>query len=148
MKIKEIAIAELKPYENNPRKNDDAVDAVKKSIETFGFKVPLVIDKNNVIVAGHTRYKAAQSLGLEKVPCIVADDLSDEQLKAFRLADNKTAELATWDFDKLADELLEISELDKEIFNVDMSDFGFNNNETAGVDVNMDELFEKHEPTH
>lgn len=121
---------------------------MKKSIETFGFKVPLVIDKNNVIVAGHTRYKAAQSLGLEKVPCIVADDLSDEQLKAFRLADNKTAELATWDFDKLADELLEISELDKEIFNVDMSDFGFNNNETAGVDVNMDELFGKHEPTH
>ena len=126
MEIKEIAITELKPYENNPRKNDDAVDAVKKSIETFGFKVPLVIDKNNVIVAGHTRYKAAQSLGLEKVPCIVADDLSDEQLKAFRLADNKTAELATWDFDKLADELLEISKFDEEIFNVDMSNFGFN----------------------
>ena len=105
MEIKEIALSELKPYDKNPRRNDNAVDAVAKSIEEFGFKVPIIIDKGNVIVAGHTRLKAAQKLGLEKIPCIVADDLTPEQIKAFRLADNKTAELADWDFEKLDEEL-------------------------------------------
>lgn len=117
MTIKEIITKELIPYENNPRNNDNAVGSVANSIREFGFKVPIVIDKNNVIVAGHTRHKAAELLGLEKVPCIIADDLTDEQIKAFRLADNKTAELATWDFDKLYDELQEI--------NLNMNDFGF-----------------------
>ena len=112
MVIKEIATSELKPYENNPRKNDSAVGAVAKSIEQFGFKVPLVIDKNNVIVCGHTRYKAAQKLGLEKVPCIIADDLTPAQIKAFRLADNKTAELSTWDFEKIDEELSSLINLD------------------------------------
>ena len=105
MTIKEMKMSDLKPYENNPRRNDNAVDAVAKSIEEFGFKVPIIIDKGNVIVAGHTRLKAAQKLGLEKIPCIVADDLTPEQIKAFRLADNKTAELADWDFEKLDEEL-------------------------------------------
>lgn len=85
-------IGELKPYENNPRHNDMAVDAVAASIQQFGFKNPVIIDKDGVIVAGHTRYKAAKKLGITDIPCISADDLSDEQIKAFRLADNKTAE--------------------------------------------------------
>mgnify|MGYP002514876955 CR=1 FL=1 len=92
MKIVNKKIEELKPYENNPRFNDDAVEYVAKSIKEFGFKVPMVIDKNNTIITGHTRYKAALELGLEEVPCIIADDLTEEQIKAFRLSDNKVSE--------------------------------------------------------
>ena len=105
MDVKLFQLDELKPYEKNPRRNDRAVEAVAKSIEQFGFKVPIVIDADNVIVCGHTRYKAAQKLHLESVPCIVADDLTPAQVKAFRLVDNKTAELAIWDFEKLTAEL-------------------------------------------
>lgn len=105
LKIVYKKIDDLTPYENNPRLNDGAVDAVAKSIEEFGFKVPIVIDKDGVIVAGHTRLKAAKQLAINEVPCIIADDLSDEELKAFRLADNKVSELAEWDFDKLDAEL-------------------------------------------
>lgn len=86
----------LIPYENNPRKNANAVDAVAESINTFGFRVPLVIDRDGVIVAGHTRYKAAKRLRIKLVPCIIADDLTPEQIKAFRLIDNRTGELANW----------------------------------------------------
>lgn len=111
-------IGELKPYENNPRHNDMAVDAVAVSIQQFGFKNPVIIDKDGVIVAGHTRYKAAKKLGITDIPCISADDLSDEQIKAFRLADNKTAELAEWDEDLLGKEM-------QGIINIDMSQFGF-----------------------
>lgn len=110
---------ELKPYEKNPRRNGDAVDYVAKSIENFGFKVPIVIDKEGIIVAGHTRYKAAKKIGLTEVPCIVADDLSDEQIKAFRLADNKVSELSRWDYALMQKELEGIAE--------DMSVFGFAN---------------------
>lgn len=99
MNILELNIKEVVPYANNPRKNDESVDAVAESIRQFGFKVPIIIDKNNVIVAGHTRLKAAKKLGLKQVPCLRADDLTDEQIKAFRLADNKVAELSTWDID-------------------------------------------------
>lgn len=120
MKIIEIATADLKPYENNPRKNDSAVGAVKKSIEQFGFQEPIVIDKNKVIVCGHTRLKAAKILGIEKIPCVIADDLTPEQIKAFRLIDNKTAEFASWDFEKLETELSNI-----EIPDFDMADFDF-----------------------
>lgn len=111
-------IGELKPYENNPRHNDMAVDAVAASIQQFGFKNPVIIDKDGVIVAGHTRYKAAKKLEITDIPCISADDLSEEQIKAFRLADNKTAELAEWDEDLLGKEM-------QEIINIDMSQFGF-----------------------
>ncbi len=111
-------IGELTPYENNPRNNDIAVDAVAASIQQFGFKNPVIIDKDGVIVAGHTRYKAAQKLGITDIPCISADDLSDEQIKAFRLADNKTAELAEWDEDLLGKEM-------QGIIKIDMSQFGF-----------------------
>lgn len=118
MEIVEVNIKELKPYKNNPRNNDEAVQYVMQSISQFGFKVPIVVDRDNVIVAGHTRYKASKKLGLKKVPCIVADDLTDEQIKAFRLADNKVSEQATWD-----EGLLNL-ELDG-ILDIDMGAFGF-----------------------
>lgn len=130
MEIIEVNLSDLKPYEHNPRNNDEAVAAVAKSIEQFGFKVPIIIDKDNIIVAGHTRMKAALILGLEKVPCIIADDLSEEQIKAFRLADNKVAELATWDMEELDKELKELDEMDLDF---DMSDFGFDVPEIGGV---------------
>lgn len=131
MEIKMVKIDDLKPYENNPRFNDDAVQYVAKSIKEFGFKVPMVIDKNNVIVAGHTRYKASMELGLKEVPCIVADDLTEEQIKAFRLADNKVSEQASWNYDLLDLELDDILELN-------MEDFGFLKHE----DVDLDDFFE------
>ena len=117
MNIVYKGLDEIRPYPNNPRNNDDAVDAVAESIREFGFKVPIIIDKDGTIIAGHTRYKASMRLGLTEVPCIIADDLTEDQVKAFRLADNKVAERATWDFDLLAIELGEIS--------LDMSQFGF-----------------------
>lgn len=117
MEIIMRGVNDVTPYEHNPRKNDDAVDAVAASIKEFGFKVPIVIDKDGIIVAGHTRLKAAKKLGMDQVPCIVADDLTDEQIKAFRLADNKVAELADWDFSELETELADID--------MDMSRFGF-----------------------
>lgn len=111
-------LSDIRPYEKNPRKNDEAVKYVAESISQFGFKVPIVIDSNGVIVAGHTRYKAAKKLNLKEVPCIIADDLNEKQVKAFRLADNKVAEKAEWDFELLADEL-------DNLFDFDMTVFGF-----------------------
>ena len=96
MQIEYKRIEELIPYSANPRINDDAVEAVARSINEFGFKVPIIIDKDNVIIAGHTRLKAAKYLGMNEVPVIRADDLTEEQVKAFRLADNKVAEMAEW----------------------------------------------------
>jgi len=119
MQIQEIAVNKLKPYPNNPRVNDHAVEAVKASIREFGFKVPIVVDRSMVIVTGHTRLKAAKQLKMKTVPCIVAEDLTDEQIKAFRLADNRVSEEATWDLGKLEKELQELS------FSFDMGDFGF-----------------------
>ncbi|MEG2229951.1 MAG: DNA methyltransferase, partial [Bacilli bacterium] len=119
MEILNFKLKDIKPYEKNPRKNDEAVEFVANSIKEFGFKNPIILDKNNVIVCGHTRYKASLKLGLEEVPCIVASDLTPEQIKAFRLADNKTSEKSEWDFDLLNEEL-------DGIFNIDMSEFDFN----------------------
>lgn len=104
-------VDELKPYEKNPRINDGAVKYVANSIKEFGFKTPIVIDKNNVIINGHTRLKASQYLGLKEVPCIVANDLTDKQVKALRIADNKTADIAEWDIDLLGEELLVLMRL-------------------------------------
>ena len=112
MEIKMVKVEDLKPYENNPRFNDDAVEYVAKSIKEFGFKVPMVIDKDNVIVAGHTRYKASMELGLKEVPCIIADDLTDKQIKAFRLADNKVSDYSIWNNVALLDELEDLEGLD------------------------------------
>lgn len=115
-------INELIPYENNPRINDKAVDYVVSSIKEFGFKVPIIIDKDNIIVAGHTRLKAAKKLGLETVPCIIAEDLSPNQIKAFRLADNKVSDYSIWDNKLLINELKELDNIftgfnESEIFN-------------------------------
>lgn len=118
MNLVDIEVDKIIPYINNPRNNDDAVDNVAASIKEFGFKVPLVIDKDNVVVTGHTRLKAAKKLGLKTVPCIYADDLTEQQIKAFRLADNKVSEFSTWDLEKLDIELEGITDLE-------MVDFGF-----------------------
>lgn len=118
MKIIAKGISDIKPYENNPRNNDDAVDAVANSIREFGWQQPIVVDKDGVIIAGHTRYKAAKKLGMDKVPVVVASNLSDEQVRAYRLADNKTSDLADWNMNLLDNELGNISD-------IDMSDFGF-----------------------
>lgn len=135
MKNKQIIMMPLdsiKPYENNPRHNDTAVEIVANSIKEFGFKNPIIVDKNNVIIAGHTRLKAAYVLGLYTAPVIIAEDLTEEQAAAFRLVDNKTSEYATWDFEMLQEEL--------ENINIDMSVFDFTEVER---DFNhIDELLE------
>lgn len=130
MKVVEIEVEKLIPYVNNPRNNADAVDYVAASIREFGFKQPVVVDKDLTIVAGHTRTLAAKKLGLETVPCVVADDLTETQIKAFRLADNKVAEFSGWDFEKLDLELEALGELD-------MQEFGFD----GGAGVNLDDFF-------
>ena len=112
MEIVNKKIEDIKPYANNPRFNDDAVEYVAKSIKEFGFKVPIILDKNNEIVAGHTRYKASLELGLKEVPCIIADDLNEEQIKAFRIADNKVSDYSIWNNVALLDELEDLSGLD------------------------------------
>ena len=116
IKIIEKKVADLVPYENNARINDGAVDAVANSIKEFGIKNPIIIDRDNVIVCGHTRIKACEKLGIETVPCVVADDLTDEQIKAFRIADNSKAQIAEWDLEKLQAEL--------ENIDMDMVQFG------------------------
>ena len=108
MIIRDIAISRLKDYENNPRNNDLAVEKVKYSIERFGFLFPVIIDVNFVIVAGHTRIRACRELGIQSVPCIIADELTEEQINFFRLVDNKTSEYSDWDFEKLKSELAQI----------------------------------------
>lgn len=118
-KIVMMKTADIIPYENNPRKNDGAVEAVANSIKEFGFRSPIIVDSENVIIAGHTRLRAAESLGIEEVPVIIADDLTEEQVRAFRIADNKTGELATWDMDALAEEIKDL------IPDIDMTEFGF-----------------------
>ena len=138
MNIIEKPVDELIPYENNPRVNDDAVPLVAESIREFGFKVPIVIDRDNVIVTGHTRLKAAKQLGMKTVPCIIADDLTPEQVKAFRLADNKVAEFAEWDFSALEKELKEIE--------FDMSEFGFEELEEEQQPIEEDEIPKKAQP--
>ena len=117
MQIVEKELSWLKPYVNNPRDNESAVEPVAKSIKEFGFKVPIVATSDGEIINGHTRFKASKRLGLEKVPVIIADDLTDEQIKAFRLADNKVSEFSKWNEDKLRDELKQLE--------MDMTEFGF-----------------------
>lgn len=117
MEIVNIAVDKLVPYENNPRNNTEAIQYVANSIKEFGFKVPLVIDSDNIVICGHTRLLAAKQLGLKDVPCVVADDLTDEQIKAFRLADNKVGEIATWDLNKL--------QLKLDFLDCNMEEFGF-----------------------
>lgn len=145
MQIVTKPIAEIKPYDNNPRDNEKAVKPVAESIQQFGFKVPIIIDKDGVIVTGHTRYKAAQLLGLTEVPTISADDLNEEQIKAFRIADNKVSEFATWDFEKLQAELEGIQELDMSAYGFDIEVDGEPNVEED--DFDPDDLDEEEPKT-
>lgn len=130
MNIIEKKVKDLKPYEKNPRLNDDAVKYVAESIKNFGFKVPLVIDKDNNIVCGHTRWKACKKLKIDTVPCVVADDLTEEQIRAYRLADNKVGEKAEWDLALLDTELAEIE-------TIDMTLLGFDEPEQTEQKINV-----------
>ena len=139
MNTMQKSLADIRPYKNNPRKNAKAVDAVAESIKRYGFLVPIVLTADDEIVAGDTRYKAAKKLKLKTVPCVVADELDPEQIKAFRLADNKVGEIAEWDMDLLSAELADIS--------ADMSAFGFDlpvpdaDNDETGSDSGKDASF-------
>ena len=125
MKIVNLKIEELIPYINNPRNNENAIDKVASSIKEFGFKVPIVVDKEKVVVTGHTRLLASKKLGLEEVPCVIAEDLTKAQIKAFRIADNKVSEYSEWNEDLLKIELEELDEMDfnLDLVNIDYSDF-------------------------
>lgn len=139
VKVQTINIKDIKPYAKNPRNNDSGVDAVARSIKEFNWQQPIVVDKNYVIIVGHTRYKAAKKLNLKKVPIVVADNLSDEQVKAYRLADNKTNELTDWNMDLLNVEL-------DGILDIDMTDFGFDESNMkleGNSEVEEDEVDEK-----
>ena len=136
-------VTDLVPYENNPRNNEEAVDYVANSIKEFGFKVPVVVDKDNIVVAGHTRLKACEKLGITEVPCIVAEDLTEDQIKAFRIADNKVSEYATWDEEKLSKELSNIM--------LDMTEFGddlFTDDEEMDVKLDDEEDNPYSQETH
>ena len=127
------SLESLKEYENNPRHNELAIEKVAESIKEFGFTNPILIDENNVIIAGHTRFEASKLLGLNEVPCIVLSDLTQEQIKAYRLVDNKTGEFAKWDFEKLDEEL-------KALENIDLELFGFEDFETDFISDFNDDL--------
>ena len=145
MKIVDKPIEWLRPYENNPRNNEQAVEAVANSIKEFGFKVPIVATIDGEIVNGHTRFKAAKFLKLKTVPVLIADDLTEEQIKAFRLADNKTGELADWDVELLYGELDELTGFDMTMFGFEDIDFSLDDfeevekEEGEGVDINQEE---------
>ncbi|NLI61193.1 MAG: ParB N-terminal domain-containing protein [Clostridiales bacterium] len=135
LKIEYMNIDKLIPYINNPRINDNAVDKVAASIKEFGFKNPIIVDKENVIIAGHTRLLASRKLDLKEVPTIKVEDLTETQIKAFRIADNKTSEFAEWDIELLNIELEEID--------FDMEKFGFIENNYS--DIDLDDFFEESE---
>lgn len=132
-------ISEINEYQNNPRINDEAIEPVMESIKNFGFLVPVVLDKSNVIIAGHTRKKVAEKLHMETIPCIYAEYLTEEQVKAFRLADNKTAEFSQWDIEKLEKELSDIMDIDME------SLFHFADFDTENIDVSDDDFLQQYE---
>jgi len=138
MKIENRRIGSIRPYERNPRRNDPAVAAVVASLREFGFRQPIVVDTGGVIVTGHTTYRAAKKLGLQHVPVHVAADMTEEQVRAYRLADNKTAELAEWDDAKLTAEILALSGhgLDLAAFGFDVSD----TDETGGESDDDDDV--------
>ena len=137
LRVRWVSIADVRPYEDNPRRNDQAVQAVANSLREFGWKQPIVVDADGTIVAGHTRYKAALSLDMDEVPVVVASDLTPEQCAAYRLADNKVGELSEWDAVLLAQELDGLAD-------IDMSAFGFDSGELlSGADV--DDLFEDYD---
>lgn len=122
MKIEYREINEIKPYNRNPRVNDKAIEFLMNSVKEFGFKVPITIDKDDVIITGHTRYEVAKRLGMDKIPTIKIEDLDDNKIKAFRLADNKVGEIAQWNYEKLEEELMELKTINKELLGFDEED--------------------------
>jgi ParB-like chromosome segregation protein Spo0J len=140
MKIEELPINEIKQYGKNPRNNESAVEMVAKSIKEYGFKVPILIDKNNEIIAGHTRHKAAMQLGMETIPVIRIEDLTPEQVRGLRIMDNKSHELASWDMDMLKSEIKELKEL---AFDTDLT--GFTDTELSAMDVEHLKFIEEKE---
>lgn len=145
-----MAIGKIIPYHNNPRKNEDAIDAVAASIEEFGFQQPIVVDKDMVIIVGHTRYAAAKELGLATVPVVVAKNLSEEQARAYRLADNKTNELAKWDEDLFVEEIGAIEEIDMSLFGFGSIDLDEAESEIESLDNIVEDDFDidEVEPDH
>jgi len=143
MKVKSTPIDAIKPYDANPRKNDQAVDAVAKSLHEFGWQQPIVVDSQGVIIVGHTRWKAAKSLSMDTVPVVVADDLTPEQARAYRIADNKTAEMATWDVELLEAEVRALDQMD-----VDLSTLCIDDKELAALlqDEVVEDDFEPEPP--
>lgn len=135
LEIEHHPIDDLNPYEYNPRDNEAAIEAVKNSIQEFGFLVPIVIDDDLGIVAGHTRVESARRLGMVDVPCVRASHLNESQIKQYRIIDNKVAELATWDIDLLAQEITSLADT-----GLDMTDFGFTEDELDSlVDITSDD---------
>ncbi len=133
MNITEVSIESVKPYNKNPRINDDAVQVVKKSLKEFGFQQPLVLDQDNVVIVGHTRLLAAIELGLKKVPCVIASNLDKEKIKAYRIMDNKSAEYASWNYGLLTEEMNDLLQKD-----YDLSLTGFNLEELNNLGINAD----------
>lgn len=142
MQIYDKPLGWLTPYENNPRNNDEAVEPVANSISEFGFKVPIVATSDGEIINGHTRWKAAKKLKLKTVPVIIADDLTEEQVKAFRLADNKVAEIAQWDIELLLSEIDSVDNLDMTLFGFTDSDYTLDDfeDEETDTDISEDEI--------
>lgn len=138
MEIINIAIRDIHPYPNNPRKNSDAVDAVAESIRQCGYCAPIIVDEDHIILAGHTRYKALKKLGWKECPVLLLQGMSDEQKRKYRLLDNKTGELATWDLDALAEEL--------EALDFDGFDFGFEVSETVTDEEAQEDDYEVNPP--
>lgn len=129
MRVVEMQLSEIKPYPNNPRKNEKAVDVVARSIQAYGFNSPIVVDKDFVIINGHTRYEAAKKLGMQTVPVVVAANLSPERVKAYRIMDNRSSEIATWDNDKLLQEIVDL--LDNDDFDLNVEFTGFDAEELS-----------------
>ncbi|UWD47138.1 ParB N-terminal domain-containing protein [Clostridioides difficile] len=138
-----LNLEDIKPYENNPRRNDEAIEKVIKSIDEFGFTNPILVDEDNIIIAGHTRYEASKQLELKQVPCIALKNLTEEQIKAYRLIDNKTNEFSSWDYNKLVDELYDIINIDMKEFNFYVNDFEDLN--ISDKDFTLDEELEEKE---
>jgi len=134
MEIHQVSIEVINPYEKNPRKNDDAVNVVAKSLEEFGFQQPVVLDGNNVIVVGHTRFRAAKKIGLKTVPCIIAEGLTDEQINAYRIMDNKSAEYASWHVGLLVQEMTSLLDAD---YDLDLTGFSNLELKDLGLDVDL-----------
>lgn len=139
MELKKIKLSEIKPYERNARKNDGAVEYVIKSIKQCEYIAPIILDENNVILAGHTRYKALKKLGYKEAECVIKEGLTEKQKKKYRLLDNKTSEFAEWDFDLLEDELTDLDFGDLDIdWGIPNTEFEENNghlHEQEGIDL-------------